>query len=78
MNANFIFMHAVNLFDKLIKILSKIKLDFFINFNKTEVYLAESEAVELACVDQDNLSYFNQDNLSCRLINSYSSVHAVY
>jgi len=40
-NANFIFVHAVNLSDKLVKILSKIRLDFLTDFDKTEVYLAE-------------------------------------
>src|SRR5438034_11707210 len=69
MNANFIFVHAVNLSDKSNKILLKIKLDFLINFNKIEVYFAEFKAAELACVDQDNLSHFNQNNLSCRLVN---------
>ena len=63
-------MHAANLSDKSIKILLKIRLDFLTNFDEIEVYLAESEAAELACVDQDNLSHFNQDNLSCRLVNS--------
>ena len=62
-------MHAVNLSDKSIKILSKIKFDFLINFDETEVYFAEFEAAELACVDQNNLLYFNQNNLSCRLVN---------
>ena len=62
-------MHAVNLSDKLIKILLKIKLDFLINFNEIKVYLAEFKAVKLACIDQDNLSHFNQDNLSHRLVN---------
>ncbi len=63
-------MHAVNLSDKLIKILSKIRLDFLTDFDETEVYLAEFEAAELACIDQNNLSHFDQDNLSCRLVNS--------
>ena len=72
-NANFIFVHAVNLFDKSIKILLKVRLDFLINFDKTEVYLVKSEAAELACVDQENLSHFDQDNLSCRLVNSTCS-----
>jgi len=62
-NANFIFVHAVNLSDKLVKISSKIRLDFLINFDKTEIYLVEFEAAELACVDQNNLSHFDQDNL---------------
>ena len=73
MNANFIFMHAVNLSDKSIKILLKVRLDFLINFDEIEVYLAESEAAELACVDQNNLLHFNQDNLSHRLVNSTCS-----
>ena len=34
---------------------------------------AKFEAAELACVNQDNLLYFNQDNLSCRLVNSTCS-----
>ncbi len=66
-------MHAVNLSDKSIKILLKVRLDFLINFDKTEVYLAELKAAELVCVDQDNLSHFNQDNLLCRLVNSTCS-----
>ena len=69
-NANFIFMHAVNLSDKLIKILLKVRLDFLTDFNKMKVYLAEFKAVKLAHIDQDNLSHFNQDNLSHRLVNS--------
>ena len=52
-------MHAVNLFDKSIKILLKVRLDFFINFDETEIYFAELKAAELACVDQNNLSYFD-------------------
>ena len=64
-------MHAVNLFDKSVKISSKIRLDFFINFDKTEIYLIELKAAEVACIDQDNLSYFNQDNL--QLVNSIHS-----
>ena len=68
-NANFIFVHAVNLSDKSIKILLKIRLDFLIDFDETEVYLAELKAAELACIDQDNLLHFNQDNLSHKLIN---------
>ena len=62
-------MHAVNLSDKSIKILLKVRLDFFTNFDEIEIYLAEFEAAELACVDQDNLLHFNQNNLSCRLVN---------
>ena len=62
-NANFIFIHAVNLFDKLIKISSKIRFNFLINFDKNEIYLIKFKAAELACIDQNNLSYFNQDNL---------------
>ena len=64
-------MHAVNLSDKSVKISSKIRLDFLINFDKTEIYLIESEAAELACVDQNNLSHFDQDNL--QLVNSTHS-----
>ena len=56
-------MHAINLSDKSIKISSKIRFEFLTDFDETEVYLAESEAAELAHVDQDNLSYFNQNNL---------------
>ena len=63
-------MHAVNLSDKSIKILSKIRLDFLMNFNEMKVYLVKSEAAELACIDQENLSHFDQNNLSCRLVNS--------
>ena len=66
-------MHAVNLSDKSIKISSKVRLDFLTDFDETEVYLAEFKAVELACIDQDNLLYFNQDNLSHRLVNSTHS-----
>jgi len=66
-------MHAINLSDKLIKILSKVRLDFLTNFNKTEVYLVKFKAVELACIDQDNLLHFNQDNLLYRLVNSTCS-----
>ena len=62
-----------NLSDKLIKISLKIRFDFLINFNKIKVYFAESKAVKLACVDQNNLLYFNQNNLSCRLVNSTCS-----
>src|SRR5438876_12451396 len=72
-NTNFIFMHAVNLSDKSIKILLKIRLDFLINFDEIEVYLVKSEAAELACVDQNNLLHFNQNNLSYRLVNSTCS-----
>ena len=68
-NANFIFMHAVNLSDKSIKILLKVKLDFLINFDEIEVYLVKLKAAELACVNQENLSYFDQNNLSHRLVN---------
>ena len=68
MNANFIFVHAVNLSDKSVKISSKIRLDFLTDFDETEIYLIEFKAAELACVDQDNLSYFDQDNL--QLVNS--------
>ena len=64
-------MHAVNLSDKSVKISSKIRLDFLINFDKTKIYLIELEAAELAHVDQDNLSHFNQDNL--QLVNSTCS-----
>ena len=46
---------------------------FFIDFDKIEVYLAESEAAELACIDQNNLLHFDQDNLLCRLVNSIHS-----
>ena len=70
-NANFIFVHAVNLSDKSIKILLKVRLDFLTDFNETEIYLAEFKAAELACVDQDNLSHFDQDNL--QLVNSTCS-----
>ena len=62
-------MHAVNLSDKSIKILLKIKLDFLINFNETEIYFVKFKTAELACIDQENLSYFNQNNLSYRLVN---------
>jgi len=58
-NANFIFMHAVNLSDKLIKISLKIRFDFLINFDKIEIYFIKSEAAELAHIDQNNLFHFN-------------------
>ena len=69
-NANFIFVHAVNLSDKSIKISLKIRLDFLTDFDEIKVYLIKFKAAELACVDQDNLLHFNQDNLSHRLVNS--------
>ena len=62
-------MHAVNLSDKSMKILSKIRLDFLTDFDEIEVYFVELKAAELACVNQENLSHFDQDNLSCRLVN---------
>ena len=62
MNVNFIFVHTINLSDKPVKISSKVRLDFLINFDKTEAYLAKFKAVKLTCV--------NQDNLSCKLVNS--------
>ena len=68
MNANFIFVHAVNLSDKLMKISSKIRLDFLTDFDEIEIYLVEFKAAELACINQDNLSHFDQNNL--QLINS--------
>ena len=52
-------MHAINLSDKSVKILSKIRLDFLTDFDKIEIYLVKLEAAELACVDQNNLSHFN-------------------
>jgi len=66
-------MHAINLSDKSIKILLKIRLDFLTDFDEMKVYLVKSEAAELACIDQENLSHFDQDNLSCRLVNSTCS-----
>ena len=62
-------MHAVNLSDKSIKISSKVRLDFLTDFDEIEVYLVESEAAELAHVDQNNVFHFDQNNLSCRLVN---------
>ncbi len=44
-------MHAVNLFNKLVKILLKIKLDFLINFDEIKVYLIKFKAVKLAYID---------------------------
>src|SRR5436190_6555585 len=70
-NANFIFVHAVNLSDKSVKISSKIRLDFLTDFDKTEIYFVELKIAELAHIDQDNLSHFNQDNL--QLVNSTCS-----
>jgi hypothetical protein len=60
-NANFIFIHTINLSNKLIKILQKVQLGFLTNFDETEVYLTAPEAAELA--------HMNQDNLSPRLVN---------
>ena len=62
-------MHAVNLSDKSVKILSKVKLDFLTNFDETEIYLVKFKAAELAHINQDNISHFDQDNLSHRLVN---------
>ncbi len=44
-------MHAINLSDKLVKILSKIRLNFLINFNEIEVYFIKSKAAELTYID---------------------------
>ncbi len=63
-------MHAVNLSDKSVKILLKVKLDFFTDFDEIKVYFIKFKAAELACVDQNNLLHFNQNNLSYKLINS--------
>ena len=68
MNANFIFVYAVNLSDKSVKISSKIRLDFLTDFDEIEIYFVEFKAAELACIDQDNLSHFDQNNL--QLVNS--------
>ena len=62
-------MHAVNLSDKSVKILSKVRLDFLTDFDETEVYLVKLKAAELAHINQDNISHFDQDNLSHRLVN---------
>ena len=46
---------AANLSDKSIKISLKVRLDFLINFDETEVYFAEFKAAKLAHIDQNNL-----------------------
>ena len=62
-------MHAINLSDKSIKFLSKIKFDFLTDFDEIEIYFTEFKAAELAYINQNNLLHFNQNNLSYKLVN---------